>query len=271
MNLTPRRKPEQRGRAAAAYVPFCLAAGPVLSHAKRWLEGAQWLAAEQVRSAVVLALGLVGLTLSLALPGASHAAPQLTGSSPVPDGSSSSQPRLRVALEAFGSLAPDDKANAANSPFLVPIEKGGGGISLSAGYFINRSLELGLRFQGAAHKTTGAPVEYGIGSLLLEFRWFPSKLGSIRPYVMTGLGGSNLVADGGGARTQIRGESAAVGFGALFPLTSRLGLDLAARWQWINWDETRVPVEVPGNDDLYTPNDRSGMTGQLGAGMSFFF
>jgi opacity protein-like surface antigen len=163
---------------------------------------------------------------------------------------------LHIVSDHIGAEDP----GSASPPEAVFVDETGGGALVSVGYAFTPS--FALRFVGgsARHETTRDGVEVNHASATIEahFRFLPGE--RAQPYLFGGIGGATLRFDSEALDSKVEGGLAVIGAGAIYRLTRHLSLDLAGRFDLINWNTIEVTAELPGGGELRLedPVDESG-------------
>ncbi len=155
----------------------------------------------------------------------------------------------------------------------VFIEEDGGGAVFSLGYRFSDSFPVRIVVSGAAHETTNPEFDFVFSSVMIEAAYlFDSGLG-LRPYLFGGIGGYSMKARQNGLSIESTGPGADFGGGLFYFLSEHFALDLALRFDVINWEKNVAELRGDSGDVVIveTPVDEEGAAAKILLGGSWWF
>ncbi len=179
--------------------------------------------------------------------------------------------RWFLGVSAVSSHIGADDEQPDDPPGLVYVDEVGGGIALEAGYAITPTFLLRLYLSGAQHETSDPDIDYRLGGASVEGMILFNPGRPLRPYVVGGLGGFRMESDQDGYDYEVNGGGAILGGGLRYALGRIVALDFGLRAEFINWQEERVVVDLPGGGSavLENPVEGSGTAGKFTLGVIF--
>ncbi len=183
------------------------------------------------------------------------------------------EPRFYLGLDFLSSHIGADDPQPSSPVDAVYVDEVGAGAALHFGWMLTRTFQLRLYLSDARHEATDPDVDFRLDGGTVEALHLFRAGQPLRPYLVGGLGGFSMKADRGGYRYETTGPGAVFGAGLYYLVTRSFLLHFQVRAEFINWEESKAEVELPGGGTVrtVTPIAESGAAGKFTLGCGFRF
>ncbi|MFH1681627.1 MAG: outer membrane beta-barrel protein [Candidatus Eisenbacteria bacterium] len=177
---------------------------------------------------------------------------------------------LGLDLHYSGIGAEEESATShENSVF---VDEDGGGATLLLGYGFTEAFALRVSMNASNHETSDSDVDVLYANSTIEAMYVFRHGWPFRPYLFGGIGGCSLESRYDPFRYETSGPGTAAGAGFLYFPGEHFAIDVALRFEFINWDKaTAELVTDQGTLTVETPIEDEGSAVKVLFGVNYWF